>query len=54
MMEKNILTVDTDRRASIPKLELRKSPLADVYKSLAMSLLSKTASVTTAPSVLTT
>ena len=36
------------------RVELRKSPLADVYKSLAMSLLSKTASVTTTPSVLIT
>ena len=32
----------------------RKSPLADVYKSLARSLLSKTASLTTTPSVLIT
>ena len=63
-MKKNMhdgkkISLTMDRRVSFPELEyvcvqLRKSPLADVYKSLAMPLLSKTASVTTAPSVLIT
>ena len=53
------VSLTLDRRVSFPELkyvwvQLRKSPLVDVYKSLAMPLLSKTASVTTAPSVLIT
>ena len=55
--EKNQLDVGQESFVSRMKyvwVQLRKSPLADVYKSLAMPLLSKTASVTTAPSVLIT